>query len=227
MTASERFKKAREHLGLTQQVLAEKLGFKQYKIKDIETKKQKVSPDIAELMENNFSIGGWWLLTGVGNMLIDSENSLPTIPTKSLSEDIVSINYYPDIYAAAGYGSINEYGLEPEIMTFDKKFLDQFLNVRRFDMLDIIRVVGDSMEPFIQNGEYVILERTDKAYNGETVVANIQGQVYIKRFHADPLMRWIKLVSDNEVYGDINLDTPEHIEALSIIGIVRAKIKPF
>jgi phage repressor protein C with HTH and peptisase S24 domain len=173
------------------------------------------------------SISFDWLLTGKGEMLLQDGNHLPIIQNKTLSEDIVSINYYPDVYAAAGYGSINEYGLEPEIMTFDKKFLEQFLNVRKLDKLDIIRVVGDSMEPFIHNGEYVILERTNQAYNGETVVANIYGQVYIKRFHADPLNRWIKLISDNKVYGDINLDTPEHIGALSIIGIVRAKIKPF
>ena len=227
MTASKRFKKVREYLGLTQQELADKLGFKQYKIKDIETEKQKVSSEIAENIENFFSISGWWLLTGKGDMLLKDEKSLPAIPNKALSTDVVSVNFYPDIYAAAGYGAINEYGLQPEVMTFDRKFLQELLNVRNVSNLDIIRVAGDSMEPFIHNGEYVLLERSHQASNGETVIANIQGQVYIKRFHTDPFKTWIKLVSDNEQYGDINLDTPEHLEALSIIGIVRAKIKPF
>ena len=173
------------------------------------------------------SISYDWLLTGKGDMNLKDEKSLPAIQNKALSTDVVSVNFYPDIYAAAGYGAINEYGLQPEIMTFDRKFLQELLNVRNVNNLDIIRVMGDSMEPFIHNGEYVLLERSHQAFNGETVIANIQGQVYIKRFHADPFKTWIKLVSDNEQYGDINLDTPEHIATLLIVGIVRAKIKPF
>ena len=160
-----------------------------------------------------------WTLK-IGQM--HQENQLSMV-----GDNLVSINFYPDIYAAAGYGSINEYGLNPEVMTFDKRFLQEMLNARSLNNLDIIRVMGDSMEPFIQNGEYVILERSQEALNGETVIANIHGQVYIKRFHADPFKKWIKLVSDNEVYGDITLDTQEHMNALSIVGIVRAKIKPF
>ena len=72
MNSATRFKKARDCLGFTQQELANKLGFKQFKIKDIETEKQKVSPEIAESMEKNFSINGWWLLTGKGEMLQDT-----------------------------------------------------------------------------------------------------------------------------------------------------------
>jgi len=68
MNPAERFKKAREYLGFTQQELAEKLGFKQFKIKDIEINKQKVSLEIAENMEINFSINSCWLLTGKGFM---------------------------------------------------------------------------------------------------------------------------------------------------------------
>ena len=72
MNSATRFKIARDCLGFTQQELANKLGFKQFKIKDIETEKQKVSPEIAESMEKNFSINGWWLLTGKGEMLQDT-----------------------------------------------------------------------------------------------------------------------------------------------------------
>lgn len=190
-------------------------------------KRNKIPYELLEEISQNENLSLDWLLTGKGQMLLTNKDSLPAIQNKALSTDVVSVNFYPDIYAAAGYGAINEYGLQPELMTFDRKFLQELLNVRNVNNLDIIRVMGDSMEPFIHNGEYVLLERSNEAFNGETVIANIQGQVYIKRFHADPFKTWIKLVSDNEQYGDINLDTPEHIATLSIVGIVRAKIKPF
>lgn len=226
MNPNERLKKARKHEGLTQEKFGERIGLKQSQIKDIETAKQKVSPEIAELIEINFSIDGWWLLTGKGEMLLNDEKHLPTIPNTALSTDVVSINFYPDIYAAAGYGAMNSHAYA-EPMVIDRKFLEQFLNVRSYDTLDIIHISGDSMEPYIHNGEYVIIERNQEAKNGETVIANINGEVYVKRFHSDPFKKWVKLISENKTYDDISFDTIEKLEMLTIVGIVRAKMKAF
>jgi len=71
------------------------------------------------------------------------------------------------------------------------------------------------------------IERNNEAKNGETVIANINGEVFIKRFQADPFRNWIKLVSENDSYEDIRFDTPDQMALLSIVGIVRAKIKVF
>lgn len=227
MNFGERVVEAREKLGYGQAEFATKIELAAQSLSRYEKNKVKPSVDFITKLTDLFSINANWLLTGQGEILLQDEKKTTVLQDKSISKDVVSINFYPDIYAAAGYGAINEYDSKPQLMTFDRKFLDQFLNVRSFDRLDIIRVVGDSMEPFIHNGEYVIVERSTEAYNGETIIANIDGQVYIKRFQADPLKRWIKLISDNNLYGDITLDTPEHISTLSIIGVVRAKIKPF
>jgi len=77
MNPSKRLKKAREYLGLTQQELAEKLGFEWHKIKNIETEKHKLTPDIAQDIEQFYSIGGWWLLTGKGEMLLKEKKTPP------------------------------------------------------------------------------------------------------------------------------------------------------
>ena len=221
-----RLKEVRDFLGLSQQKLADEIDEKRYRINDMESGKTKIQLDIAEIFEEKFNINPWWLLTGKGNMLQNDEENLPKVSNKSLSKNTVGIKYYPEVYAAAGYGAINE-ETKPQIMNFDRNFIEQFLNVRKIEKLDIIRIVGDSMEPFIHNGELVMLERDTEARNGETVIANINGQVYVKRFQADPFKKWIKLVSDNEIYGDISLDSIEEIQALTIIGIVRARIKQF
>jgi phage repressor protein C with HTH and peptisase S24 domain len=144
---------------------------------------------------------------------------------KSLNDtNMVSINYYEDISASAGYGSSNE-EIAPVKMEFDKLFLEKILNIKQFDNLDIIRVVGDSMLPYIKDGEYVVVEKTINAKSGDTVIANIDGELYIKRLKTVPFEKWLTLESVNNEYPSIILDTQERLEALTIIGIMRSKIK--
>ena len=179
-------------------------------------------------ISQNENISLDWLLNGKGTMLLSDEEALPVAQEHFLEEDenTVALNYYPDIVAAAGYGAVNEYDHTPQIMKFDKKFLEEFLNIRRFDRLDIIKVTGDSMEPYIHDGETVLIERHQEAKNGETVIANVNGHIYIKRFHTDPFGKWIKLISENESYGDISIEGKD-LNFFSVVGIVRAKIKSF
>jgi len=75
MTSAKRFKRCREHLSLTQEKMGEIFGFKQYKIGDIETGKQRVTPEIAEKLEKKYFISGWWLLTGNGKMFLNDEKN--------------------------------------------------------------------------------------------------------------------------------------------------------
>ena len=161
-------------------------------------------------------------------MLLENKSNLPVAQEQPPEDDenTVALNYYPDIVAAAGYGALNDDYNHPQIMKFDKRFLEEFLNIRKFDTLDIIKITGDSMEPYIHDGETVLIERHNEAKNGETIIANILGQVYIKRYHADPYGKWMKLVSENDSYGSIEI-VGEQLKDVSIIGIVRAKIKAF
>ena len=80
------------------------------------------------------------------------------------------------------------------------------------------------MEPFIKNGEYVIIERTQVARNNEIVIAVVDGEVYVKRLHNDPVRRIIKLTSANPTHLDIELKE-EELDRLRIIGVIRAKIR--
>lgn len=230
MELSERIKTIREHLKVgNQEEFSNVTKIPLSRVKDLERGKVKaLKSDEAIFLEEKFHFSGWWLLTGKGDMLLQEENNLPSTQ-ESFSEDenAISLNFYPEIAAAAGYGAINDNVYDKQIMKFDRTFLEEVLNVRRFDRLDVIKIVGDSMEPFIQDGQIVIIERNSNAMNGETVIANVNGEIYVKRYHADPFGEWINLVSDNKIYGSISLDTPEKLSCFSIVGIVRAKIKAF
>jgi len=226
-----RLKEVRKHLKIgSQKDFSSLMNWTIGRVQDLESGKVKeLKASEAEEIQEKLLISGWWLLTGRGEMIISDKesNHLPVACTSDEdSGNTVSLNYYPDIVAAAGYGAINDSDTHPQVMKFDRRFLEEFLNVRRFDRIDIIRVIGDSMEPYIRDGETVLIERHNEARNGETVIANVNGHIYIKRFHTDPFGRWIKLISENNHYGDIELSGSD-LECFSIVGIVRAKIKAY
>jgi len=206
----EEFKKIREKMGFSQPKMAEELGVSTRQIGNLE---KGITP-IKEIYVEKISSM---------HKKFDAIRNGETF--KINSNDSIIINFYPDVYAAAGGGATNGHS-NAVPMSFDKGFLEA-LGLKQFKNLDMIKVTGDSMEPFIQNGEMVILERKNEAQNNDVVVANINGQVYIKRYEADPFFKWIKLKSENEFSGDILLENQEEMDALSIIGIVRAKIRPF
>ena len=58
--------------------------------------------------------------------------------------------------------------------------------------------------------------------NGDIVIANIGGDVYIKKFLRDTIHKEVKLTSLNSFYQDIILKG-EEINQLKIIGKVRCK----
>lgn len=230
MDFGERLVQARESLGFNQSDFADELVLAAQSLARYEKNKVKPSIEFLTKLTYMFNINSNWLLTGKGSICIeDQENgNLPIALEKHPEDDenTVALNYYPDIVAAAGYGAINESNIHPQIMKFDRRFLEEFLNVRRFDSIDIIKVIGDSMEPYIHDGEIVLVERHSDARNGETVIASVNGHIYVKRYHADPFGKWVKLVSENNIYGSLELEG-DQLEYFSIIGIVRAKIKAF
>lgn len=136
----------------------------------------------------------------------------------------ITVNLYKDIFASAGYGTINS-ELVPTKMNFDKEFLREIFNITNFNNLDIIRVIGDSMLPHIKDGEFIFIQKDTQVKNGDTVIANIDGELYVKRYYKIPFEKWIRLESDNKEFPNIEIDTDDKFNSLSIVGIVKSKIK--
>lgn len=187
--------------------VAEKLG---YKRTTASTWRSRGLPNVVKLKYSQY--------TKSNNTIIKSEID------NEVTSAIVKLHYYPNISASAGYGISNEDDSH-ELLEISRPFLIA-LGLRVFKNLDLIRVSGDSMEPFISNGEMVIVERAHEAKNNEIVIANINGEVYVKKLQRDPFGKCVKLISANPLYMDIELKEDE-LEYLKIIGVVRAKIRPF
>ncbi|SFP61605.1 XRE family transcriptional regulator [Hydrogenimonas thermophila] len=214
MSGGERLKKVRKHLGLTQQQFADKLGIKWHKIKDIEIGKNKMSVEIADLIREKYSISFDWLLTGKGTMIPENKTN-----------NTIEVNYYPDIYASAGGGAQNFNFLPQKIEL--SVFLLETLKIINPKKIELINILGDSMEPFFKNGDIAIIEKVDELSeikNGDTVIINIQGDIYIKKIEKIPFKNTLILKSNNPIYEDIVLQDME-VEDIKIIAIVRGKLK--
>lgn len=216
---NKRLTEVREYLGFGKSEFANKLGLKPYNIRDMESGKQKIGADLASKIEENFSISGWWLLTGKGSMKMGRE------ALSQSREDAVQINVFEDVAASAGYGNANYEPVASDTVSFGREFLREIMRVRSFERLDIIRVVGDSMLPFIRDGEYVLVERGSDPKSGDTVIARVDDELYIKRIYKQPFSNVLRLESDNGEYPPIELDTPEKLEGFYCVGVVRSKIR--
>ncbi|MBZ7976922.1 LexA family transcriptional regulator [Campylobacter sp. RM12637] len=135
----------------------------------------------------------------------------------------VQLRYFSDVYASAGYGAINEIEKYENIYV-DKTLANELFNFpKNCNQLDIIKIVGDSMEPFIKNGELVVVNRAkntlDKIKTGEIIIIAIEGEVYCKKLIKQPFSNEIILSSLNYGYSDIKVQLDD-FEKTYIIGVV-------
>jgi len=229
--------------------LAEKLGLSPHSISNWQRRKKIPEKILLKCSQmTDFSLA--WLNTGRGEMVDvqkrnEKEKKIPhyiqeaggsllaqNYNKKSKQEqllqpsDEIILNYYPEVYASAGYGATND-NIEPQTMTVSKFFIST-LRIDHIKAIDIIRIYGDSMEPDFHNGEYVIVERVSEisdVSNGNTVIANIQGDIYIKKIQKIPFKDTIILNSSNPTYDPIKVEQ-HNLNELSIVGIVRGSIIP-
>ncbi len=208
MTTGKRLKKARDYADLTQNEFAEQFGLKWDKIKNIETDKHKLTPEFADEIEQKYSISGWWLLTGKGTMLL-KENNLVISNDNNYNIDLLSVR------AGAGEGIYN-YVIETiDTISLDKSFFRTPINTNK---VKGIQVDGDSMEPTLRDGDYVLIdENTTFGVNGIYAI-QFGGQILIKRlqFKMDGT---VLIISDNSKYQSETFNPTENQLPFQVLGI--------
>jgi phage repressor protein C with HTH and peptisase S24 domain len=146
---------------------------------------------------------------------------------KSLEEDTnryVRVRYFSKINAGAGGGAINEEE-EYEFLHLDKKLLDTLYTTQSVNPADIaaLNVIGDSMEPTLQNKEVVIFDtkQTEIKKGGIFIVATNAG-LFVKRI-TQRVDGSIELISDNKNYNSEILSEDE-LTNTKIVGRVIGKL---
>lgn len=133
-----------------------------------------------------------------------------------------TIKYYPNIRVSAGYGIAN---FEEEFELIDATFLNTF-NLANVKNLEMVQVQGDSMLPYIEDGEFIILERKSDFKNGEIIVFNLNDNIYIKQALRIPNQNKISCISKNPLFPSFDIEGDD-LNKMQLIGILRAKIKRF
>ena len=160
-----------------------------------------------------------WLLTGEGPMRAAT--------SMSPAGDDVEVNYYPEVFASAGFG-VQNYEIEPQKVRL-AGFILKLFRVKDVKRVDLINVIGESMQPYFDNGDIAVIERIDSiedVRNGDTVIANIGGDVYIKKIEKIPFEKAIILKSANPNYSDIVV-REEELDDLKVVAIVRGKLRGY
>ncbi|EBF6065426.1 S24 family peptidase [Campylobacter lari] len=120
-------------------------------------------------------------------------------------ENIVKIKYFPNVYASAGFGNDNS-DENFQTICLDKNFLVEILGIPYKTQYDMIKIFGDSMEPFIQNGSFVIVDTSknslDKIKNADVAIFRYDGELFCKRIRKNVLDDEIIISSDNIGFED-------------------------
>jgi phage repressor protein C with HTH and peptisase S24 domain len=130
-----------------------------------------------------------------------------------------NIRYYADIRASAG-GGAEVFDENYETITLDEKIMHNMVGLGNTE-LEAIHVDGESMEPTLQDGSIVFLDRSQTNINRDGIfIASTTAGLFIKRIRqrADGM---VELISDNKAYSPEVL-SPEEV---SIVGKVVGNIE--
>jgi phage repressor protein C with HTH and peptisase S24 domain len=207
---SERIKLVRKTLKCdTQKDFSELVNFPFSRVQDIERGKVKELKAIElEYLQENFRIDSWWLLTGKGEMLL-KDNNLVISNDNNYNIDLLNVR------AGAGEGIYNYVVETVDTISLDKSFFRTPINTNK---VKGIQVDGDSMEPTLRDGDYVLIdENTTFGVNGIYAI-QFGGQILIKRlqFKMDGA---VLIISDNNKYQSETFNPLENQLPFQVLGI--------
>ncbi len=136
------------------------------------------------------------------------------------TDKFFQIHYFSDVRASAGGGAFN-FDENYEVLSIDKTLMNSIAPSSN-RVLDAINVDGESMEPTLQDGSIVFIDREQTNINKDGIfVASTTAGLFIKRIRqrADGM---IELISDNKAYSS-EIITPNEVKILGrVIGNIES-----
>ncbi|PEQ10780.1 peptidase S24 [Novosphingobium sp. PC22D] len=117
-----------------------------------------------------------------------------------IQSDLVQVPVL-DVEASAGHGSIADHEARCSHFGFEERWLRQ-MTASKANNLSIIRVLGDSMEPTLSDGDDVMVDQADghARLRDGIYVLRMDDALNVKRIAIEPQGRRISVVSDNKAY---------------------------
>ena len=233
MTIGQRIREIRKIKKISQKELANVLECEQPQISDYENDKYKPSYQALDVIRISYNVNLDWLLSGEGKMFREElkgykegrksesqvkDNHIEFIPTttETPDADCNELDVFGDISAGEPTPIFDH---EPiRTIPIGKSLLPDAVNCICF------RVNGQSMEPDILHGDYVIIKQTDILTNldGKVIAVRDPNGITLKVLFRDPIKRKYLLMPINPQYKPIPLDSDYHI-----IGYLKLVIRQY
>lgn len=195
-TINQRVKAVMDYENLSMNAFAKRLGVSQPTISKIINKRSEPQYSTLTSIIKTFGISPAWLLIGAGTMFEETMNPTASSPGVAFAGDAIE-----------GY-STAQYITEAEL----KKEIGVNHLVSRF------RVIGDSMEPNLRNGDTVFC--TNEAFREEYVhVIVTRNGTYVKRLRRQDRSYYVAM-SDNRAYSTFTIPVDE----VESVWYVKAKL---
>lgn len=200
----DRFKSAREQIGLTQESLAKQANVSQttiYKIESGETVRPRKLDELAKLL----NVTPEWLQFG-------SENESQAAAINYVNIPILEVEL------SAGSGSVADLEHATDWVPISRQWIIE----QRYPQaaLKAVTVTGDSMSPRLQNGDMLLVNTADnKPVSGNIYAIAVDNELRVKRLLKRMDGSWI-ISSDNKANPAYVDETISHhnFEQLRIIG---------
>ena len=187
----------------------------QYKTGKILTLNAMAAQKIADALGVNVE----WLVTGEGNMIKPNIISLDSADSDKLPAGFVQI---PEYKICFGAGEAEEPTYEEIQDCVPAYFRSTFFSDRGINPKNCKRfkVIGDSMIPLINDGDYITVDCTPKDYieNNQIHALVFDHSLRIKRLIKS--FKSLTIRSDNPIYSDEVLTLEEAAQMIHIIGKV-------
>jgi phage repressor protein C with HTH and peptisase S24 domain len=203
---SDRFSKAMSLKGLKNADIAKKYNISRQLVNNFFTS-QKTLTEIFTNVCDGESINLNWLLTGKGDILLDNKSLIQ----ESDNYNIELLN----VRAGAGEGIYNYVIETVDTISLDRNFFRTNIDTNK---VKGIQVDGDSMEPTLKDGDYVLIDENIKFGVNGIYAIQYGGQILIKRlqFKMDGT---VLIISDNQKYESETFNPEENQMPFHVLGI--------
>ena len=139
---------------------------------------------------------------------------------KEQTEKFFQVRYFSDIRASAG-GGAEVFDEHYEMIAIDEKVMHNMVGLGNTE-LEAIHVNGESMEPTLQDGSIVFVDRTQTNISKDGIfIASTTAGLFIKRIRqrADGM---VELISDNQTYSPEVLAPDEVMIVGKVVGNIES-----
>ncbi len=139
-------------------------------------------------------------------------------------DNFITLDYYPDVFGSCGNGAFVLSETKEQISVPRKSFLTRVMpNVSNVKKYSVINARGDSMQPYINEGDKLIVEHYEggQINDNKVYVFCYENEIFVKRLVKN--ITQIVIKSDNPLYDPVKIDGKDANFVIigQIVGMLR------